>query len=145
MQSRPMSSPCLKWVLVCLSRHQFFIIGYFLTIPWTSRSRREIAFLLAPHQSSRMVTSLFEAHAITFTTFSLLTCADILLASLLLKTLAPGSQSSFLAQSLLFVCLVTIFILTIHHHHSLLIPSDLLSLSTSAISFRVTGWTCHHF
>ena len=73
---------------------------------------------------------LLEAPAIMSTTSSQSTSADILLTSLSSKTLAPGSPGSFLAQILLFICLMVIFIPMTHHRHSLRIPNVLLCLAS---------------
>ena len=68
---------------------------------------------------------------------SLLVSSDILLPLLLSsKILAPGSQSTRLAQSLLFICLMTTFTLMNHYHCHRLAPMlfFILALQSSSKS-----------
>lgn len=69
---------------------------------------------------------------------SLLLVSSVILLTLLLssETLAPDSQTTLLAQSVLFICLVTTFTLMNHHHcHCLaLMLFSVLALQSSSQS-----------
>lgn len=65
-----------------------------------------------------MVASLFKTYAIMLFS-SLLLVSSVILSTLLLssETLAPDSQTTLLAQSVLFICLVTTRSRLMNHHH----------------------------
>ena len=84
--------------------------------------------------------SLFKTHAITLFSSPLLVSSDILLTLLLSsKTLAPDSQSTLLAQSLLFICLMTTFTLMNHHHCHRLAPMLFSILALQSLS-KSNSW-----